>query len=69
MALLSGVSEPQILEVRRKQITEPIKKSIDRYGKSPGLFARVVTVAVEALEFLITSVLFKKSRKCQNRQV
>lgn len=63
MALLSGVSEPQILEVRRKQITEPIKKSIDRYGKSPGLFARVVTVAVEALDFLITSVLFKKSRE------
>lgn len=28
MALISGVPEPQILEVKRKQITEPIKKSI-----------------------------------------
>ena len=63
MALISGVSEPQILEVKRKQITEPIKKSIARHGNSPGLFARVVTVAVEALEFLIESVLFKKSGK------
>ena len=63
MALISGVSEPQILEVKRKQITEPIKKSIARHGNSPGLFARVVTVAVEALEFLIESVLFKKSRE------
>ena len=62
MALISGVSEPQIMEVKRKEITEPIKKSIARHGKSPGLFARVVTVAVEALEFLIESVLFKKSR-------
>lgn len=46
MALISGVSEPQILEVKRKQITEPIKKSIARHGNSPGLFARVVTAAV-----------------------
>ena len=63
MALISGVSEPQILEVKRKQITEPIKKSIARHGNSPGLFARVVTAAVEALEFLIESVLLKKSRE------
>ena len=63
MALISGVPEPQILEVKRKQITEAIKKSIARQGNSPGLFAKVVTVAVEALEFLIESVLFKKSRE------
>lgn len=63
MALISGIPEPQIMEVKRKEITEPIKKSIARCGNSPGLFARVVTVAVEALEFLIESVLFKKSRK------
>ncbi|WP_455721378.1 MobA/MobL family protein [Agathobacter sp.] len=63
MALISGVPEQQIIEVKRKEITEPIKKSIARHGNSPGLFARVVTVAVEALEFLIESVLFKKSRK------
>ena len=63
MALISGISEPQIMEVKRKEITEPIKKSIARHGNSPGLFARVVTAAVEALEFLIASVLFKKSRE------
>ena len=63
MALISGVPEPQILEVKRKQITESIKKSIARHGKSPGLFGRVIAVAVETLEFLIESVLFKKSRE------
>ena len=63
MALISGIPEPQIMDVKRKEITEPIKKSIDRRGNRPGLFARVVTVAVEALEFLIKSVLFKKSRE------
>ena len=63
MALISGVPEPKIMEVKRKEITEPIKKSIARRGNKPRLFSRVVTVAVEALEFLIASVLFKKPRE------
>lgn len=63
MALISGVPESKIREVKRKEITEPIKESIARRGSRPRLFSRVVTVAVEALEFLIESVLFKKSRK------
>ena len=63
MALISGVSEPQIMEVKRKEITEPIRESIARRGNRPRLFSRVVTVAVEALEFLIASVLFKKPRE------
>ena len=63
MALISGVPEPKIMEVKRKEITEPIRKSIVRRGNRPRLFSRVVTVAVEALEFLIASVLFKKPRE------
>lgn len=63
MALISGVPEPKIMEVKRKEITEPIRESIARRGNRPRLFFRVVTVAVEALEFLIASVLFKKHRE------
>lgn len=63
MALISGVQEPKIMEVKRKEITEPIRESIARRGNRPRLFSRVVTVAVEALEFLIASVLFKKPRE------
>ena len=63
MALISGVPEPKIMEVKRKEITEPIRKSIARRENRPRLFSRVVTVAVEALEFLIASVLFKKPRE------
>ena len=63
MALISGLLEPKIMEVKRKEITEPIRKSITRRGNRPRLFSRVVTVAVEALEFLIASVLFKKPRE------
>ncbi|MCQ5367404.1 hypothetical protein NE666_06325 [[Ruminococcus] torques] len=39
------------------------RQSIARHGKSPGLFGRVIAVAVEALEFLIESVLLKKFRE------
>lgn len=60
MALISGVPEPKIMG---KEITEPIRESIARRGNRPRLFSRVVTVAVEALEFLIASVLFKKPRE------
>ena len=63
MALISGVPEPKIMEVKRKEITGPIKKSIAWRGNRPRLFSRVVTVAVEELEFLIASVLFKKPRE------
>lgn len=63
MALISGVPEPKIMEVKRKEITEPIRESIARRGNRPRLFSRVVTVAVDALEFLIASVLFKKPRE------
>ena len=63
MALISGVPEPKIMEVKRKEITEPIRESIARRGNRPRLFSRVVTVAVEALEFLIASVLFKNPRE------
>ena len=50
MALISGVSEPKIMEVKRKEITEPIRESIARRGNRPRLFSRVVTVAVEDYE-------------------
>ena len=63
MALISGMPESKIMEVKRKEITEPIRESIARRGNRPRLFSRVVTVAVEALEFLIASVLFKKPRE------
>ena len=51
------------MEVKRKEITEPIRESIARRGNRPRLFSRVVTVAVETLEFLIASVFFKKPRE------
>ena len=63
MALISGVPEPQILEVKRKQISEPIKNAISQTGRKPRLFARFMTVAIAALELMIETVLVKKYKE------
>ena len=63
MALISGIPEPQIMEVKQKRISEPIKSAISRKGRKPNLFAKVVTMAIEALELMIESVLVKKYKE------
>ena len=63
MALISGIPEPQIMEVKQKRNSEPIESAISRKGREPNLFAKVVTMAIEALELLIESVLVKKYKE------
>ena len=63
MALISGIPEPQIMEVKQKRISEPIKSAISWKGRKPNLFAKVVTMAIEALELMIESVLVKKYKE------
>ena len=63
LALISGIPEPQIMEVKQKRISEPIKSAISWKGRKPNLFAKVVTMAIEALELMIESVLVKKYKE------
>ena len=63
MALISGISEPQIMEVKQKRISEPIKSAISRKGRKPNLFAKVVTMAIEELELMIETVPVKKYKE------
>ena len=63
MALISGIQEPQIMEVKQKRISEPIKSAISRKGRKPNLFAKVVAMAIETLELMIETVLVKKYKE------
>lgn len=56
-ALVSGVSEEKIMEVKRTEITDKIKQSVRRNGKQPTLFVRIIKVAISVLELLIRKVL------------
>ena len=68
MALISGVPESQILEVKRKQILEPIKEAISQAGRKPRLFPRFITVAIAALELMIETVLLKKYKEASSQK-
>lgn len=58
-ALVSGVPETQIMEVKREEIGRRAQSSIRRSGRRPELFKGFVLIAVAVLELLI-SMAFKK---------
>ena len=56
-ALVSGVQENQIMEVKHTEIVQKTKASIEKYGNHPSLFGGLVMMAVYALELLISRIL------------
>ena len=56
-ALVSGVSEEKIMEVKQTEISDKIKQSVRRNGKQPTLFIRIIELAISVLELLIRKVL------------
>ena len=55
-ALVSGVTEEQILEVKHKEIGQKAKDSIHQSGRNPVLFKSLIMTAVYALEVLISKI-------------
>lgn len=53
-AYLSEVPEVQIMQVKRTEIVDKIRKSIEEYGKQPHCFSRIVISAMDVLELLVT---------------
>ncbi len=58
-ALISGVPEEQILEVKQNEIGQKAKASIKQSGRNPALFKRIIITAIYALELLINRILKK----------
>lgn len=56
-ALISGVAEADILEVKREKISEEVKRSIELYGNQPSFLADIIRLVIKALELLISKVL------------
>lgn len=55
-ALVSGVPEKQILDVKQSKIGQKAKASIQRSGRNPALFKSLIMTAIYALELLISKV-------------
>lgn len=59
-ALVSGVTEEQILDVKQKEIRQKVKISIKQSGKNPVMFKNLIMMAIYVLELLISKI-FRKS--------
>ena len=62
-ALVSGVSEKQILDVKQSEIGQKAKASIRKSGRTPVLFKSLIMTAIYALELLISKVFKPASEK------
>jgi len=58
-AIVSGVSETEIVELKKAEITDRVKESVEQYGQKPELFGEIVRAAVELLERLIAKAMQK----------
>lgn len=58
-AIVSGVSETEIQQIKKKYITDRIKESVDIFGSQPKSLGSIIMTAVMALALLISKVLDK----------
>ncbi|SNU06787.1 MobA/MobL family protein [Lachnospiraceae bacterium] len=55
-ALVSDITEKEILEIKKEHITKPVKESIKERGEQPSLFKIILEKAISVLEKLIIKV-------------
>ena len=58
-AIVSGVSETEVVELKKTEITDKVKESVEQNGSKPELLGDIVRVAVVLLELLIAKVMQK----------
>lgn len=58
-AIISGVSESEVVELKKMEIMDRVKESVKQNGNKPELFGDIVRVAILLLECMITKVMQK----------
>ena len=58
-ALVSGVPEGQIVEIRKTEIGKKASQSIKTFGKQPQVFRNIIAQAIMMLELLISKIITK----------
>ena len=58
-AIVSGVPETEIQQIKKKYITDRIRESVDIFGSQPERLGSIIMTAVMALALLISKVLDK----------
>jgi len=58
-AIVSGISETEVVELKKAEITDRVKESVAQNGNKPELFGEIVRVAILLLECLIIKAMQK----------
>ena len=58
-AIVSGVPDTKVIELKKTEITDRVKESVEQNGQKPELFREIVRAAVALLERLIAKVMQK----------
>ena len=58
-AIVSSVSETEVVKLKKTEITDRVKESVEQNGRKPELFGDIVRAAVILLEKLIAKVMQK----------
>ena len=58
-AIISGVPEAEVVELKKVEITDKVKESVEQSGSKPELFGEIVRAAIALLEKLIAKVMQK----------
>lgn len=58
-AIVSGVSDAEIMELKKAEITDKVKESVEQNGQKPELFGDIVRAAILLLELLIAKTVQK----------
>ena len=58
-AIVSGVPDSEVIELKKTEITDRVKESVEQNGQKPELFGEIVRAAILLLERLIAKVMQK----------
>ncbi len=64
-ALINGISEEHIMEVKQTEIGEKVKTSIQQFGENPKLFKDLIVMATSVLELLVDKKLKENIDKAE----
>lgn len=56
--IVSGVQEEDISRIKKNEITEKVRNSMDLYGDRPNFLASIIKLAIAVLELLINRIMF-----------
>lgn len=65
-ALLSGVPEMQVIQIKRTEISVKAKEAFQHFGSRPQFFVTIILLAIKVLEILIRQIL-KLAHQKSNR--